>query len=202
MHKIIAVFDFDGTITKKDTLWLYLVKTFGMKCFVCLMVKVSLYLIGSVLGVCSRSMAKEKLIQVFLSGMKLADYQSSCITFANNNIDIVRKDALEEIRRHIKNQNDIYIVTASPTVLVREFARRIGVKESNVIGTELEVTSSMCLTGKFATPNCVGKEKVRRLLEKKPNIKDQAVIYGYGDSRGDDELLLFCDVAFYRKFNK
>lgn len=47
------------------------------------------------------------------------------------------------------------------------------------------------LTGKFATPNCYGMEKVVRL---KKEIEDYSLTV-YGDSRGDKELMEIANVA-------
>lgn len=46
------------------------------------------------------------------------------------------------------------------------------------------------LTGRFLSANCYGQEKVNRLLEKEPE-RDSYILYAYGDSRRDRELLAF-----------
>ena len=52
------------------------------------------------------------------------------------------------------------------------------------------------LTGRFLSKNCYGPEKVNRLLRVKPE-RDAYVLYAYGDSRGDKEMIEFADKGQY-----
>jgi phosphoserine phosphatase len=67
-----------------------------------------------------------------------------------------------------------------------------------VIATEPEIKNGV-LTGRFSTPNCYGQEKKRRFLEKYPD-RDRYILYVYGDSNGDKELLEMADKPFFRCF--
>ncbi|HKA92353.1 MAG TPA: haloacid dehalogenase-like hydrolase, partial [Acidimicrobiia bacterium] len=70
-------------------------------------------------------------------------------------------------------------------------AAELGV--SAVLATELAVGEDGRLTGELAGPNVRGAEKVRRLdawLGDRP-----AVVWAYGDSSGDNELLSRADHA-------
>ena len=53
------------------------------------------------------------------------------------------------------------------------------------------------VSGRLAGKNCYGLEKTRRLLD---SLGDRSgyILYAYGDSRGDRELLASADHAFYR----
>ena len=55
------------------------------------------------------------------------------------------------------------------------------------------------MTGNFLSRNCYGEEKVRRLLELEPN-RNSYILYAYGDSKGDKELIEFADKGWYNKF--
>ena len=50
------------------------------------------------------------------------------------------------------------------------------------------------ITGRFKTPNCYGQQKVERLLELEP-ARDTYLLYAYGDSLGDRELLALADYS-------
>ena len=88
------------------------------------------------------------------------------------------------------------------------------------MGTQIEVIDGR-LTGRFATPNCYGPEKVRRLKEYinekvspvggglegwggkevSPTGGDlEGAIIAYGDSRGDKELLAYANEGHYKPF--
>ena len=63
---------------------------------------------------------------------------------------------------------------------------------SRVLTTQIEVDTNGIISGRFATKNCYGKEKVRRLLEVEP-ARRSYILYAYGDSRGDKEMIAFSD---------
>ena len=53
----------------------------------------------------------------------------------------------------------------------------------------------------FATPNCKGAEKVRRILGLFPD-RESYRLTAFGDSRGDREMLAMADEAHYKPFRK
>ena len=61
-----------------------------------------------------------------------------------------------------------------------------------MLGTQVEVDAHGHLTGRFASPNCYGPEKVRRLQTIEPHRATYTLV-AYGDSRGDAELLEWAD---------
>ena len=70
----------------------------------------------------------------------------------------------------------------------------------SLLATNIEVDSAGLITGKFLSPNCYGREKVIRLLEKEPD-RNSYTLFAYGDSRGDRELIEFADKGWFKKFN-
>jgi len=67
-----------------------------------------------------------------------------------------------------------------------------------IISTRLETKDGL-LTGNFATPNCYGPEKVRRIREV-VDLSAYQTVYAYGDSRGDREMLEIAHEKGYRVF--
>lgn len=94
------------------------------------------------------------------------------------------------LQQHLSQGHEVYIVSASMAEWIRPWASENGV--NRVIGTKPEVDADGRLTGRFASTNCHGREKVRRLLEREP-CRESYDLYAYGDSRGDKEMLEFAD---------
>ena len=69
-----------------------------------------------------------------------------------------------------------------------------------MVATEPEIRNGR-LTGRFATPNCKGAEKVRRILGLFPD-RESYRLTAFGDSRGDREMLAMADEAHYKPFRK
>ena len=55
------------------------------------------------------------------------------------------------------------------------------------------------ITGNFITKNCYGQEKVNRIKESY-DLSKYDLIYAYGDSRGDKEMLELANNSFYKPF--
>lgn len=73
-------------------------------------------------------------------------------------------------------------------------------KFNSIIGTKLDFNANK-ISGKFASPNCYGPQKEIRLRQHIPNI-NQCVLYAYGDSAGDEQLLRMADYPFFRTFGR
>jgi len=79
------------------------------------------------------------------------------------------------------------MVSASPELYVAPVARRLGFDAT--LATRLQVGPDGLLTGRLVGRNCRGPEKVRRLQEWFGD--ETPVVFAYGDSRGDREMLAF-----------
>jgi phosphatidylglycerophosphatase C len=69
-----------------------------------------------------------------------------------------------------------------------------------VLCTEMEVVDGR-YTGRMATPNCHGEEKVHRLQTWLATEfgAAQPVLHAYGDTSGDRPMLRLASVAWYRE---
>jgi HAD superfamily phosphoserine phosphatase-like hydrolase len=110
---------------------------------------------------------------------------------------IVGKEAIEKFNWHQQQGHRIIIVSASPELWIKPWCQK---KNVEFIATKL-ATEKQLFTGEFLTPNCYGKEKLRRILLHIPQLLNQySEIYVYGDSQGDKELLSLATHPFYRTF--
>jgi HAD superfamily hydrolase (TIGR01490 family) len=187
----IAFFDFDGTLTRKDTFWGFHVHCFGL----------GGVLAASVRALCAsaasarfdRSFIKERFISALWTGTPHEAYLGRAREYALGEIDKnLLPHAMKVFTRHLELGDAVYIVTASMRDWVSFWAERYGVR---VIGTELEVGRGI-LTGRMSTANCRGMEKVARIREA-VNLGEYSKIFAYGNSGGDREMLGIADEAVY-----
>lgn len=192
---VLAAFDFDGTITTRDTFLGFLLFSFGrIKVFggsIALSKTLLLYAVGGI----SNHEAKERVFSCFFKGMPEDQFDKLCNSYSVEIEKIVRERALQAIQRHQSNKDRVIIVSASVSKWIKPWAVKNGIE---VIGTEIEIVNGT-LSGKFRSKNCSGIEKVNRLKAAVPNLKDFE-IYAYGDTKGDKELLQIADKPFYRTF--
>jgi len=194
----IAAFDFDGTITKKDTFIDFLLFSQGVaKVLIGLFVN-SPILIFYFFRLIPNWKAKEKLFSYYFKGVELDQFNTVCQRYSKRIEAILRADALHEINQHKKRNSKIVIVSASIENWIKPWADKYGIE---TISTSLKIDNNNALTGKFMSLNCYGQQKLNRFLEKYPDKKLYS-LYAYGDSRGDKELLAFADHSFFRRFKK
>lgn len=187
--KNVVVFDFDGTLTTKDTLLEFIKYACGKKSFywgfliyapILVMMKLHLYPNGK---------AKQKVFAHFFKGKRYDWFIEKGKRFASIIEQFERNDVINKLVNHIHHGDTVYVVTASIEEWVRPWCEQFNI--SNVIGTKMEVAGGI-ITGKFCMNNCYGQEKVNRLLQVEPD-RDSYYLYAYGDSDGDKEMIDFAD---------
>lgn len=193
--KHIHAFDFDGTITVNDSLPAFLLFSRGTLRFVLAFILLSPFMVLSLLRLYEPGRAKELLFCCLFKGMSADRFRELCERFARSGRVELRPQALMAISQAQASGHEVFIVTASVNQWVQGFFPDI-----RVIGTEVQVVDGK-LTGRFSTPNCSGREKVRRLLAVCPD-RSLYHLTAYGDSRGDCELLGFADENHYRPFRE
>ena len=192
----VAVFDFDGTLTTKDSLLQFILFAKGKKATVMgFLLFIPLFVL-MFLRLLDHSRCKELLLSYFFKGMPKSELLRLGEAFAPRYKEIMRRETNDLLQKHMQDGDTLYIISAGLVEWVRPIALSVGVK--NVLGTEMAVDNQGILTGRFATPNCFGQEKVNRLLEVEPQ-RDSYILYAYGDSGGDKEMLAFADYS--KKFS-
>ena len=197
MRKIYA-FDFDGTLTTKDTLLEFIRFAKGSGQMFRGFLLFSPLLILMKLHLFTNWKVKQKIFSYFFKGMKIDDFNALCTRFAEQNKHLLRPTGIEKVRQAIAEEHTtVLIISASIDNWVRPFFDEID-KKIQVLGTQIE-TKEGRLTGQFTTKNCYGEEKVNRLTALYPH-REAYYLIAFGDSRGDKELLAFADKGFYKPF--
>lgn len=197
-RNIVAAFDFDGTLTTRDSLMPFLTYSFGYKRVIFGLFTLLPTFIKFKMGSIGRQQTKEAILTKFLQGLSHAAIQALAEAFAINKLDMLIKPmALEKLIWHQRSGNRCIVISASIETYLLPWARRHGIDD--VIASRLAVDSKGLVTGRLAGNNCWGAEKVRRL---DALLGDRAsyTLYAYGDSRGDQELLNYADYPFFRSF--
>lgn len=211
----IYCFDFDGTLTKKDTLIEFIKYTMGMPRFLMGFLLYSPLLVLMKLHLFPNWKAKLLIFKHFFGGMAIEEFDERCINFAARNLYLLRFDGIRRIQEAQRNHERVLVVSASIDNWVRPFFAFQMLANVEVLGTQIEVINGK-VTGRFKTNNCYGAEKVRRIKEALASISQKERkestylpfdrrryhIEAFGDSCGDKEMLAFADQAHYKPFRK
>jgi len=193
----IAIFDFDGTLTDRDSFFPFLKMVVGSSRFWWGLFILSPILVGYALRLVPNWRAKETVLAYFLSGLSEEQLQQLGQRFAAQKISkLLRPEALQRLGWHQEQGHQIVLVSASLEAYLLPWAQAMGFDQ--VIGTQLEVRSGL-LTGRILQKNCYGREKVTRLRALLGDLSGYC-LYAYGDSRGDRELLACVNYPYYRTF--
>ena len=195
--KRIAAFDFDGTITRKDTLIEFLRFAGGNARLYAVFTLYSPLLVLMKLRLYDNQKAKEKIFAHYFKDIPLEQFNDLCHRFfEQKGQSLIYTDAKTQIAKHKAQGDEVIIISASIENWVCHFAEAL--KADKLLATQVEVQDGKII-GRFLTANCYGKEKVKRLLSAYPE-RDKYYLIAYGDSRGDKELLQFADEQHYKQF--
>lgn len=187
MRKIYA-FDFDGTLTKRDSLIEFIRFARGNGGFILGFLKYLPLLILMKLRLYPNYKVKQTIFAHFFKGMAIDEFNALCQQFAEEKRGMLNRWMVGNLTRALAEGSEAVIVSASIDNWVQPFFPDV-----KVMGTKIEVVDGI-ITGKFLTKNCYGKEKVNRILDEYPERHEYRLI-AYGDSRGDKEMLAFADEA-------
>lgn len=192
MPETVAAFDFDGTLTRRDTLLPFLLQLCGGRAVAAAVAAEAGSLASVAAGHRSRDVGKARLLARVLAGRRVADVTPVVERYAAQVVRRkLRPDTVARLGWHLRRGHEVVVVSASPEIYVEPIARRLGA--SAVLATRLKVDSAGRLTGELIGANVRGPEKERLLREHLAGAP--VTLYAYGDSPGDRQLLAMADVA-------
>ncbi|RXJ95814.1 HAD-IB family hydrolase [Arcobacter sp. AHV-9/2010] len=192
----LTLFDFDGTITKDDSLLKFIRFVVGDRRFLVGLVVLSPMLVLYKLKLIPNYKAKQYMLSWFFKGMRKVDFFEVAKKYSLTHIDkIVRLKAIEKINWHKNQGHKVVVVSASIECWLRPWCEKNGLE---LLATKLEIKDDI-VTGKLLSKNCYGVEKVNRIKELY-NLEKYDYIYAYGDSNGDKQMLELAHEKFYKPF--
>jgi len=188
----VAAFDFDGTLTRADTLIPFLQRLCGTRTVVQALAAEFGTMARAAARLAGRDEAKAALLARLLAGRLLTDVRQVVDLYT----DVVttkqlRPDSIARVQWHRDQGHELVIVSASPELYVRPIAERLHFDD--VLATRLEVDDGGRLTGRIDGANVRAQEKVRRIDEW---LAGRTVtLWAYGNSAGDIPMIERADVG-------
>ncbi|ESK40581.1 HAD hydrolase, family IB [Acinetobacter nectaris CIP 110549] len=190
----LALFDFDETITSRDTFGPFLKSTANRTKQYLTILKLSPYFIGFKLKYISDKRFRTKLCYTAFK-----DYPQSTLThiadsFAHEYLNtVILPHALNRIQWHLSQGDRVVVVSSSLDIYLKPWCKQYSL---DLICNELECINSR-YTGKLVGGDCGGIDKAIR-IQNKYNLSDYQTIYAYGDSPNDLAMLELADIKFYQ----
>jgi len=196
MKKKLVLFDFDGTITTKDTLLEFVLFYRGKYALLTGGLVLAPILTLHMLKLIQNWRAKQFFLAWYFRGEPIDIFNARCRQFADEKIpQLVRPGALAAIEQYQREGHTVVVVSASAENWVKPWC-----DHHNLIclATQLEVKNNR-VTGNISGKNCYGPEKCSRISEKF-TLADYEEVIAYGDSSGDKEMLALAHKRFYKPF--
>jgi phosphatidylglycerophosphatase C len=194
----LALFDFDGTISSRDSFLLFLWHANKVKVAqTCLSYAPQIILYK--LGHYSNQKLKETFLQKLFAEISLDELETASEQYCNDILPtIIRSGFWQRLAWHRQKGDEVVVVSASPEFMLEPWCRSHGIE---LIGTEVETDNLGRLTGKLVGKNCMGHEKVRR-VKACYDIENYDQLFTYGDTKSDLPMLELAapENRFYKPF--
>lgn len=192
----LVLFDFDGTLTTRDTLFEFTRFAVGEFRFVIGMIVLAAPLVLNKLKLLSGHRTKEIFIKYFFGGISNDRFEQLCVQWATLKLPgLIRPKAMEAIQTFKSQRARMVIVSASAENWIRPWAIAQGIE---VIATKLQVVNSK-LTGAILGQNCNNEEKAIRITQEIP-LAEYAEVVAYGDTSGDLPMFRLAHQQHFKPF--
>ncbi len=196
----LALFDFDGTISNKDSFLLFMWWADRRR-----LARTMVWRLPQIVRFKLKYEPNQRLKEGFLTDMFAGHHSDSLRESAEKFCaqklpSIVRPGFWACCERH-KDQGDrLVVVTATPRLILEPWCRKNGME---IIGSELEIDRYGKVTGRLIGNNCMGEEKVAR-IRKQYDLSAYSTVYAYGDTAGDLPMLGLAlpQNRFYKPFRQ
>lgn len=195
--KRLVLFDFDGTLTTRDSINDFVLWKAGVFRSLSFLLRNIPMFVRYLSGKASNTLVKEKIFSEFFSECSWQEYTQYAKQYSAQRLPaILRPEAVSALQMHLRARDRVILLTASPLEWILPWAQNQGIQEA--IGSQF--SKSARFTGKLQI-NCYGAEKLRQLEIQVPDWSAYEVVV-YTDSKSDQPLLDIANKAFYRKFPK
>jgi phosphatidylglycerophosphatase C len=206
----LVLFDFDGTLTRKDSFKVFVRHYHGSFKFYGGIFILSPYLVLHAFKLLSSHRLKEIVLRFYFKNFDETELREKAKSFAENVLPKHVKDSgLEAMKQHLKDGNQVVIVSASLQLWLQPWVDKMNANavsdehENSLLPIELIATKMEYKNGKVVGnlegKNCKGEEKVKR-IKAKYHIADYNRVIAFGDTSGDREMLALADEPHYRVF--
>ena len=192
-NKNLVLFDFDGTITTKDSMLIFVKFCVGSFKYYTLLISIGFVMILYKLGI--KTQVKALFLSWAFKGISKEDLEKKGVAFCEQKLpSILNQQALDHIRFY-KNQGDeICIVSASCLEWIKPWANQ---HELSLISTQLAYKNGL-FNGNLDGKNCNGYQKVLA-IKKTYSLEGFNQIIAYGNSKGDQKMLDLADQPYFIK---
>ncbi|NNG76609.1 HAD-IB family hydrolase [Acinetobacter sp. ANC 4277] len=183
-NKNLALFDFDGTLCKKDSFTGFIFYALSKRHIVKQGIKILPWIQAYYLNAYPAHAMRSKLFRAMFSNADVLELQQIAQEYAASLMSQLNQPLLKQLKQHQALGDDVVLVSASVDVYLKHVCELLNI---DLICTHTEQVNNI-YTGQYITPDCSSEQKKLRILEKY-SLDHYSVIYAYGNSVEDREML-------------
>ena len=189
--KNLALFDFDGTLCKKDSFTGFIFFALSKRHIVKQVIKTLPWIQAYYLNIYPPHAMRVKLFKAMFTDTNASEILSLAEEYAQQLMQQLDPKLYQQLLKHKQNQDDIVLVSASIDLYLQSVCKLL---EIDLICTETEIVAGK-VTGHYTSADCSSEQKRLRILEKY-DLNQYQSIYAYGNSVEDLEMLSLADYKF------
>jgi phosphatidylglycerophosphatase C len=190
----LALFDFDGTLTREDTFGRFVLSQLPRRERLIALVRVAPTLLAYRAGMLTGGQIRERAVRHAFTGRDATAVREAGQRYAKTWLPrVLRPDALERLAFHRRRGDEIAVVSASLRDYLEPWSELHGI---GLLCNELEERGGK-LTGRWVDGDCAGPGKAER-VRRRFDLARFGAIYAYGDTVEDRELLALATHPYYR----
>ncbi|AYO53845.1 HAD-IB family hydrolase [Acinetobacter wuhouensis] len=190
-YKNLALFDFDGTLCKKDSFTGFIFYALSKRHIVKQGIKILPWIQAYYLNIYPAHAMRIKLFKSMFKDANAAEILDLTEDYCSRLIEQLDPSLYQRLIDHQNQGDDVVLVSASVDIYLEVMCQILKI---DLICTETEIINGI-FTGDYSTPDCSSEQKRIRILEKY-ELDQYENIYAYGNSIEDNEMLSLADFKY------
>ena len=190
-YKNLALFDFDGTLCKKDSFTGFIFYALSKRHIMKQGLKLLPWIQAYYFNIYPAHAMRPKLFNAMFKDADYAEIQQMAEAYAQLLIHELDAKFITQLRQHKSLGHDVVLVSASVDLYLKPLCQLLDI---NLICTETEVQDGR-LTGYYQSADCSRLQKKIRISEHY-NIAEYSSIYAYGNSEEDLEMFSLAQYTY------
>ncbi len=187
----LALFDFDGTLCKKDSFTGFIFYALSKRHIVKQGLKILPWIQAYYLNIYPANAMRVKIFNAMFKDLKASEIQDIAEEYAYQVMGQLDVKIYQQLLAHQEQGDDIILVSASIDIYLEIICHLLNI---NLICTGTEIIDGK-YSGHYSTPDCSSEQKKIRILEQY-NIDQYQKIYAYGNSEEDLDMLSLADFKY------
>ncbi|MDQ9022242.1 HAD-IB family hydrolase [Acinetobacter sichuanensis] len=190
-HKNLALFDFDGTLCKKDSFTGFIFYALSKRHIVKQGIKILPWIQAYYLKVYPADAMRPKLFKAMFKDADADEILELAEEYSTRLMAQLDPAIYQQLLIHQENGDDVVLVSASIDIYLEAICQILNI---DLICTGTEIKNGL-FTGSYSTLDCSCDQKRLRVLEKY-DLNQYNKIYAYGNSEEDLDMLSLADFKY------